>query len=117
MTRLPVIYIAGKFRGRDAWEVEQHCHEAEARGFQVAALGAVPLIPHNNTRHFDKTLTDDFWLQAALELLYRSDAVLTVHNWRGSTGARAEVAVAQERDMPVFHDLAQLELWLLRRPR
>lgn len=110
---MKVIYVAGRFRGETAWDVAQNIRTAEVRGFEVAKLGAMPLIPHANTAQFDRTLTAEFWLDGTLELLRRCDAVLTVDNWQRSAGAVNEVKEAEARGMPVFHEISALNLWLI----
>lgn len=107
-----VVYIAGKFRGANDWERTKNCDRARDLSFAVAELGAFPWCPHSNTRHFDGTLTDEFWLAGAIESMYRCDAVITVDNWGASQGAIEEVRLARERDMPVFHSLWELQQWL-----
>lgn len=107
-----VVYIAGKYRGANAWEVAQHIREAESLAFAVAKLGAMPLCPHTNTAHFDGTLTAEFWLEGTLELMVRCDAVVLVHNWLESSGARAEAERALVLGMPVFFGPKALERWL-----
>jgi nucleoside 2-deoxyribosyltransferase len=107
-----IVYVAGKFRGKTAWEVAENVRAAERVGFEVAKLGAMPLIPHANTSNFDGTLTAEFWLEGTMELLRRCDAVLTVDNWQQSTGATLEVIEAEARRMPVFHYVESLRMWL-----
>jgi hypothetical protein len=107
-----VVYIAGKFRGPHAWAIECNIRAAENTGMMVAELGAMPLIPHANTRFFHGALPDAFWLEGTLELLRRCDAVFTVSNWAGSKGARAEVDEAARLGLPVFHHLYRLRDWL-----
>jgi hypothetical protein len=109
---MKVIYIAGPFRGRNAWEVECNVRRAECLGFEVAQKGAMPLIPHTNTRFFNGTLNDEFWLDGTQELLRRCDALLTVEGWEASQGAQGEVQLACELDLPVFHELWALNKWL-----
>lgn len=111
---MKVVYIAGPFRAKTAWQVEQNVRRAEEAALEVARLGAVPLCPHTNTRFFDGELTDDFWLDGTVELLIRSDAILMVDGWRESAGATREYYTACERRMPVFFVdyLAALEDWL-----
>lgn len=112
---MKVIYIAGKFRGINAWEVHKNVQEALKVGFEVAVLGAMPLIPHANTHCFDGTLQDQFWLDGTLELLRRCDAVMTVPNWVHSSGAKAEVAEAADNlGIRVFNHLGDLAEWLVK---
>jgi hypothetical protein len=106
---MKVVYVAGKYRGANRWEVEDNVHAAEHVGIEVARLGAMPLIPQANTRNFDGTLDDDFWLNGTLELMERCDAVMLVKNWRESAGARAEVARAEYIDLPVFDCFDELD--------
>ena len=108
---MKVIYVAGPFRGKTAWEVEKNIRHAEHLGFEIAKLGAVPLIPHTLYRFFNGELTDQFWLDGTMELLKRCDGAFFLGGWQASSGSRAERAVA-ERMMPVFEYLPDLELWL-----
>jgi hypothetical protein len=112
---MKVVYIAGKFRGANAWEVHINCIAAELVASYVADLGAMPLCPHMNTRNMDGTISDQFWLDGTMELLRRlrrDDALITVDNWQDSEGARGEVEEAQRLGIPVFHDLEDLEEYL-----
>ena len=112
--RVTVIYIAGPFRGATAWEVEQHIRHAEALAFAVAQLGAMPLCPHTNTRFFHGSLTDQFFLEGAVELMSRCDGVILTDDWHRSEGARADVARAHQLNLPVFDSLDALHVWLMR---
>ena len=103
-----VVYIAGPFRGANAWEVERHAQSAEVLAYEVWALGMVALCPHNNTRHFDGVLNDGIWLSGDLELLGRCDAILMVPGWETSIGAMAERTFALTRGIPVYDDLNNL---------
>ena len=108
---MKVVYIAGPFRGATPWDVEQNVRRAEALALEVARMGAMPLCPHANTRHFDGQLTAEFWLEGTLELLRRCDAVLLVPGWETSSGTKAEVAEAERLGSPVFEHLWQLNEW------
>lgn len=113
---MKVVYVAGKFRGPTAWEIEQNIRRAETVGMEVAKLGAAPLIPHANTRFFHGTLTDEFWLDATMAMLGRCDAVILVPQWKESSGARAEVEEAKRRHLPVFEHIDHLAAWLRAAP-
>lgn len=114
---LPLVYVAGRYRGPTAWDVAQNVHRATALGFQVAALGAVPVIPHAMYAQFDGTLTDRFWLDATSRILVPCAAVITVPGWETSEGTRAEVEQSLGVGRPVFHALRDLETWLARSAR
>jgi hypothetical protein len=107
-----VVYVAGPFRGPSAWHVAENVRAAERVAFKVWEAGAAAICPHANTAHFDGALPDHVWLDGDLALLDRCDALVTVPGWQASTGARAEVARAQARGLPVFHDLPMLRYWL-----
>lgn len=109
---MKVIYIAGPFRGKTAWDIEQNIRVAEKVGFEVAELGAVPLIPHANSRFFHGTLTDEFWLAATMELLKRCDAAAICPGWIHSSGTRAEIEWCRDHGRPVFFKREDLETWL-----
>ena len=99
---MKVIYIAGKYRGPNAWAVEQNIRAAEEVAARVWAMGMVALCPHANSRHMEGVASDEVFLAGTLELMRRCDAVLLVPNWRDSEGARAEVAEAERLGLPVF---------------
>ncbi len=71
-------------------------------------LGVAAICPHTNTRHFQGAAPDDLWLAGDLAILLRCDALITTPSWERSTGARAEVDVARQHGIPVFHTLAAL---------
>lgn len=102
---MKVIYIAGKYRGKTPWEVEQNIRAAEDVAAKVWAMGHVALCPHANARHMlPGLISDEAALAGTLELMRRCDAVVLVPNWRDSAGARAEVAEARRLGLPVFGD-------------
>lgn len=109
---MTVVYIAGPFRGPDAYAIHQHICRAEALALKVWRLGAAAICPHLNTAHFQGALPDQVWLEGDLAILRRCDVVLTLPDWTRSAGARAEVRAAREWAIPVLADLAELGLWL-----
>lgn len=98
-----VIYVAGPYRARTRWEIEKNIRRAEEFGFRLAEeFGVVPLIPHTMYRNFDGELTDEFWLDATLELLERCDAIYMCIGWDTSFGSIDEHKRAQELNIPIF---------------
>ncbi len=117
MADIKLVYVAGPYSGATREAVEANIRVAEELGLEVARLGACPVIPHTNTSHpkFEEIQGYEFWIAATAKLLTRCDALVTTTNWEHSRGARGEVRLAQEREMPVFHSIGELQGWL-RRP-
>lgn len=107
-----VIAIAGPYRAPSEWEVTANIRRAEAVALAVWKLGAAALCPHKNTAYFGGAAPDEVWLEGALEMLRRCDAVLAVEGWQKSEGATLEITCAQEASIPVFYELETLENWL-----
>lgn len=99
---MKLIYIAGPYRGANAWEVEQNIRRAEEIGFEVASAGAIPLIPHTMYRFWDGTLDDRFWLACGIKLLEQCDAIVLCPGWTGSKGSMAERDHASVIGIPDF---------------
>jgi len=108
VVRKLVVYVAGPFRGANAWEIEQNIRRAEELALQAWHAGFAVLCPHTNTRFFQGAAPDDVWLDGDLELLRRCDAVLLTNDWARSSGARAEVNFADSLGVPVYGTLATL---------
>lgn len=106
-----LVYIAGPFRGANAWEVEQNIRRAEALCLEVWAAGFVGVCPHSMLRFFDGALADDVWLKGDIELLVRCDAVLLARGWRRSKGAEIEMGLAKDAGMPMFESVRDLEAY------
>jgi len=105
MSQMPMVYVAGPFRAKDAWGIECHIREAENLGLKVASLGAVPVIPHTMYRFFQGSLPDEFWLQAGLALLRACSSVVVTTTELGSkvsAGTTAEIAEARRLGLPIF---------------
>lgn len=109
---MKLVYVAGKYRGANNWEIKCNVHESAKLALEVWRLGAVAISPHLNTSDFQYTLPDHVWLDGDLEILSRCDAVLLIQGWHKSQGTRAEVEFAISRRIPVFKDLWQIEQWL-----
>lgn len=106
---MKVIYVAGPFRGPNAWEIEQNIRDAECLALDVWRAGFAALCPHTNTRFFQGAAPDNVWLAGDLEFLRRCDGLITTNYWERSEGARAEVAFAAAHNIPIYHSLAELK--------
>jgi nucleoside 2-deoxyribosyltransferase len=100
-----LIYVAGPYRGKTAWEVAQNIRKAEEWGFLVVQAGHMPVIPHANCAHFDGEGEAQFWLDGTLEMMRRCDAVLvfaTEAHGRVSSGTLGEIAEAERLGLPMY---------------
>ena len=109
---MKLIYVAGPYRAESAWEVEKNIRRAEEAGLTLAGLGACPVIPHTMFRFFNGLRTDEFWLEATLQLLSKCDAVYMVPGWENSEGSIGEHAHAQAHGFQIFQLYSLVEAWL-----
>lgn len=113
------IYIAGAFRGSDAYAVYRNVQRAEHAMYELITLALAQktpvavLCPHSMTFHFDRTFTDDYWLEATLEHLRRCDALLLIEGWERSEGAKGEREEALAKGLPVFYGIPEALAWLM----
>ena len=106
---MPVIYIAGKYRDVNSWQVEENARRAERIALDVAMSGFVPLCPHAMYRHYDGTMSDQFWIDATMALMRRCDAVVIAgSDWLTSEGTRGEIAEAERLGISVYYSVEQL---------
>ena len=99
------VYIAGPYRGATKEEVEMNIEFAKGFGRWVARQGFIPVIPHANTALMDYTapdLSDEFWLNATMELLKMCDMILMIPGWLNSTGCIAEYEYARDNDIKII---------------
>lgn len=101
---MKVVYIAGPFRGRSSWVIEENIRRAESLALDVWRAGCAAICPHANTRFFQGECPDKLWLDGDLEILRRCDAVVMTRDWDKSTGAACERDTAKRLGIPVFYD-------------
>lgn len=111
---MKLVFVAGKYRDRTEWGVNQNIRKAESLSLDLWQLGLSVICPQKNTEFFGGAAPDEVWLKGALEMVRRSDAVVCVSNWEDSEGARNEVALAKEIGIPVFFNLDEVKEWLFR---
>lgn len=110
--RIPVVYIAGPFRGANAWDQEQNVRRAEELALQVWEAGCAAICPHTNTRHYQGALPDHVWLEGDLAIVKKCDAIIMTADWQRSEGARKEAEMASLWGIPVFYTTEELAKWL-----
>jgi hypothetical protein len=111
-----VIYISGPYRADCPFDVHRNILAAAELAVSMWRSDMVAICPHLNTAFFDfyaPAITHEEFIEGDLELVRRSDALVTVGNWRDSAGARTEIALAKSRGIPVFHSKEELFTWHL----
>lgn len=108
-----LIYVAGPYRASTLWDVEQNIRAAEEVGYRILQLGAMPVVPHANTRGYVDAQGDDFMLAGTLEMMRRCDGVFFMTNWLQSSGARGEHEEAMRLCIPDFYNLDHLRAALV----
>lgn len=108
MKGMPVVYIAGPFRGDCAWDIECNVRRAEEASLDVWCSGAAALCPHTNTRFFHGAASDNVWIDGTLELMRRCDAVYLVRGWQGSSGTLDEIKEALRLGIPVLLSMREV---------
>lgn len=115
--KMPLVYIAGPFRGKLPWHVTQNVNAAEKVAGDLLLLceergvRCMPVIPHTMTKNFDGMLDDAFWLDGTLELMRRCDASLFALPRENSVGTRGEWDFAERIGQPAFESVKDVVEW------
>lgn len=109
MSSIPLIYVAGPFRGKTHWEVESNIRRAEEISLRLWKLGVAVFCPHTNTRYFDQEIPDDHVLASLLDILDRCDALFVLKGWENSSGTQEEIKQANFARQPIFYE--EVETW------
>lgn len=114
MKRPPLIYVAGPFSSATRAGVEENIRAAELDGIEIAKLGGFPVVPHSNTSHrdYERVQPYEFWIAGTAALLLGCNALYTMHLWRSSKGASAEVELAYNSGMRVLKNLGDVHRFL-----
>jgi hypothetical protein len=111
------VYIAGPYRGITPWCVEQNIRNAEVAAFDMMEYSAytwddhpklVAVCPHSMYRYFNKTLTDEFWIEATSELLRCCDLMYVFGDYKNSAGTLHEMEVARQNNIPICFNIEQV---------
>lgn len=100
------VYCAGAFSRNPHGTVAENIDAAAKVADAVYSAGAWPVCPHTMGERWAGVWEQQRCLDGTLEQMRRCDAVVMVHNWPHSAGAKHENWVAQfECELPVFYAL------------
>jgi hypothetical protein len=92
-------YISGPISGLSIRTAQLHFAEAAK---EVEKLGFIPInpmveIPFEDEKTWEQYMIDD------IKLLFSCDSIFMLNNWKGSTGARIEHAIAIETGKNIIY--------------
>jgi len=104
--KVPVVYVAGKFRGPKLADVDRNISFASMFVAPIAEAGAMPVTVHlcEGVRAHDihQENNGQWWVDATLEVLRRCDALVVIPGWQDSSGTLGEIREAFRLGIPVF---------------
>lgn len=97
------VYLSGPMRGKKDHNYPAFFKAAELlRGMGMAVANPAEINPADPKRKYGKSKIRWFMWNDLHELMWNCTMVLCFGNWRKSSGATAEVAVALSIGMPVY---------------
>lgn len=101
------IYIAGQITGLDAAEAVRLFGAADALLTKAGhePLNPIEMVDQDPTREYE-----DLLLEALTIVLVMAEAVYMLANWRDSKGARAEHAIAEIFNKPIYYEATALPI-------
>jgi len=110
-----IIYVAGPYRAKTEWEVNENARRAEKTALDLWEAGFTVHCPHKNTERFGgaRGLPDHVWLDGDLETIKRCDAVLLMPGWESSEGTKLEKEYAYANNIPAFQTIKHLTHYFL----
>lgn len=111
-SRMPIVYIAGPYRGAHECVVYRNIQRAREAAELVWRSGGVAICPHLNTAFMGGVVPDETFLEGDLLLVERSHALYAIFGSTNSEGAMGEIKHAKQRGLPVFIDELSLRKWI-----
>lgn len=97
-------FVAGPYRAKTLHQLKRNIDAAGEVALKYWKAGYTVICSHKNTSFFDGELSDEVWLDGALDLLRLCDTVVMMKGWEGSTGAVAEHQEAIRLGKMVIYD-------------
>lgn len=107
------IYVAGAYSADNPLEILDNMRRGINKSIEVFAAGLSPFSPwldfqFHLMRNDNQRFTVQNYYDYSMNWLEVSDAVLVVEGWKNSRGTKAEIARAEELDIPIFYSLDDL---------
>ena len=108
------VYVAGAMSDPDCIEFMQNLRKGIEVSKDLLLMGYAPYSPFIDFQFFltcrgDEYITGELIKAYSMEWLEVSDCVLVLPGWEDSKGTFAEIARAQELNIPVYYSMEELE--------
>lgn len=110
---MKVVYLCAPYRSDTEYGVHCNIQNADRLAAKIWKMGAVCLCPHKNTAYFGGVIPDKDFLDGAIELLRRCDAVFVHRPNIVTEGMQGELDVAVKVGIQVFSRSGALNEWLI----
>ena len=107
------VYVAGAMSANNILQMLENISEGIKVGAELLRLGFAPFVPHldiafklQQGKGYEVPM--EYYYGYTMEWLKASEAVLVVPGWETSTGTKAEIAKAQELNIPVYYSIDEL---------
>jgi hypothetical protein len=111
----PRIYVAGRYSGTDVISVLKNIGAGEAMCAELFMKGFAPFSPWADAvyvkLYYGCKHDKNAFYAASLAWLEVSDAMLVISGRGDGRGVDAEIKFAEERGIPVFYSIYDLEEW------
>lgn len=106
---VPVIYLAGPYRGKTGWEVEANIHSAKHFGYLILRMGACAITPHTMFSGCNNgNLLPYLVLAVERSLVLKCDAIFMLPGWTDSLGSIQERYLAKQNNIPILYELSEV---------
>lgn len=99
---MKVLYLAGPYRAPTLRGIINNIRKAEKVAIALWQAGFAVICPHLNTQLFDGICDDNIFIKGYLEIVKRCDMVVLLPGWEKSEGARKEIALAKQLEIPIL---------------
>ncbi len=97
-----IVFVAGPYRAATENGVHENIGRARAVALPLWRPGVMVFCPHLNSAFMGGAQPDRVFLDGALAMLAKCDAVVLVPGWERSTGTQAEIELANRLGIPVY---------------
>ena len=101
---MKLVYICGRFRGDNHWEIHQNVLKAEAVIPHLISQGYAPICMHKITENLQGLFPDETYLDICIKVLSACQAIYMLKGWQKSEGSKQEWEYATSHGIEVMYE-------------